>query len=59
LKYKLKKLTKYIDDILSIFGIIFLSLGGFIIYIPIGFFILGVCCIAYAFIFAKFEGKAR
>jgi hypothetical protein len=47
------KLLKYIDDILFALGVIFLSLGGFMIYIPAGFITLGVCCIAYAFIFAR------
>jgi Ca2+/Na+ antiporter len=59
LKDKLKKLAEYMDDILFTLGVIFLSLGGFLICIQVGFFILGVCCIAYAFIFAKFTGKAR
>jgi hypothetical protein len=49
----IKHLLKYLDDILFIFGVIFLTLGGFLIYLPIGFFILGICCMAYSFIFAK------
>ena len=49
----MKRLNKFIDDILFLFGVIFLSLSGFLIYIPTGFFILGICCMAYAFIIAK------
>jgi len=57
MKERLKRLTKYLDDILFLFGVIFLTLGGFLIYMPIGFFILGICCMAYAFIFAKAATK--
>lgn len=49
----LKRLTKYIDDLLFVLGVVFLALGGFLVYVPVGFFILGVCCMAYAFIYAK------
>jgi hypothetical protein len=52
-KDKLKLLTKHIDDILFLLGVIFLSLSGFLIYTPIGFLTLGICCMAYAFIIAK------
>jgi hypothetical protein len=57
LKEKLKRLIKYLDDILFIFGVVFLTLGGFLLYLPVGFFILGICCMAYAFIFAKAAAK--
>ena len=55
----LKRLTKYLDDIFFLLGVIFLSLGGFLIYPPVGFFILGICCMAYAFIFAKSAAGKR
>jgi len=57
LKEKIKQLIKYLDDIFFIFGVIFLSLAGFLVYIPIGFFILGICFMAYSFIFAKSAAK--
>jgi len=49
----IKALHGFVDDLLFIIGAIFLSLGGLLLFIPIGFFILGVCCMAYAFIVAK------
>jgi hypothetical protein len=49
----LKQIIKYIDDILFTLGVISLSLGGFLIYIPAGFGILGICLMAYSFMFAK------
>jgi uncharacterized membrane protein len=55
----IRQLAKFIDDILFLLGVIFLTTGGFLIYIPVGFFILGICCIAYAFIFARSAAMKR
>jgi len=53
-----KQLSNRIDDILFLLGVIFLSLSGFMIYTPIGYLTLGICCMAYAFIIAKSKSKA-
>lgn len=50
-------IKKYIDDIFFTAGVGFISAGGFMIYVPAGFIILGICCIAYAFIFARITVK--
>jgi hypothetical protein len=49
----LKQIIKYIDDILFTLGVISLSFGGFLIYIPVGLGILGICLMTYSFMFAK------
>jgi hypothetical protein len=49
----LKKLLNHIDDILFALGAILLSVGGFLIYVPAGIFILGAGCIAFSFILAN------
>jgi hypothetical protein len=49
----LEWLIKCIDDILFLLGVIFLSLAGFLIYVPLGFMILGICCVACALIINK------
>jgi uncharacterized membrane protein len=57
LKNKLKQLAKYIDDILFTLGVFFLSLSGFLVYIPAGFFILGVGLIVVALIIARAQKR--
>lgn len=49
----MKKLITHIDDISFILGTFFLTLGGFLICIPVGYIILGIAFIVYAFIFAR------
>lgn len=49
-------LLKCIDDILLVAGIILLSKGVFLIYIPAGYITLGICFIAFAFFIAKKGG---
>jgi hypothetical protein len=49
----MKRFKQHIDDISFLLGAFFITLGGFLIYIPIGFLILGVAFVAYAFIFAQ------
>lgn len=59
MKY-LKKLaiifSKLLDDILFIAGFILLSIGAFKIFIPLGYIVLGICLIAFAFFIAKSTG---
>ena len=54
-KKLIKKFNKYLDDILLIIGIALISIGVFKIYIPLGYIILGICIIAFAFIYARKE----
>lgn len=49
----LKLLLIHVDDISFIIGTFFLTFGGFLIWHPIGFIILGIAFIAYSFIFAR------
>jgi len=56
LKKCIKILSKYVDDILLIIGIILLSVGVFEIFIPAGYIVLGICFIAFAFFIAKKGG---
>jgi hypothetical protein len=49
-------LMKFIDDILLIMGIIFLSIGVFKIFIPAGYIVLGICFVAFAFFIARKGG---
>jgi hypothetical protein len=51
--HSLKILIKHIDDISLILGTFFLTFGGFLIWQPVGFIILGIAFIAYSFIFAR------
>lgn len=52
-------IEKYIDDILLVLGVGFISYGLFKIYIPIGFISIGIACIGYAFLFAKNRVERR
>ena len=56
LKKYFKIITKCIDDILLIIGIILLSIGVFKIFIPAGYIVLGICFIAFAFFIARKGG---
>jgi len=56
LKQCLKIILKCTDDILLIIGIILLAIGVFKIYIPAGYIVLGICCIAFAFFVARKGG---
>jgi len=50
----MKKFVKnWIDVMLLLAGMTFLILGVFLIYIPAGFIILGLCFAAMAFLIAK------
>jgi hypothetical protein len=53
----LKKILKYSDDALVILGIIFLFVGFYKIYKPIGFIMFGLCLIAVAYIISKGLGR--
>lgn len=44
---------KYFDDMLLFIGITLIAFGVYQIYIPAGFIVLGICIIAFAFIFAR------
>lgn len=41
------------DDLFLILGVTMLSIGVFKIFIPAGYIVLGICCIAFAFFIAK------
>ena len=56
LKKCIKILSKCVDDVLLIIGIILLSVGVFRIFIPAGYIVLGICFIAFAFFIAKKGG---
>jgi hypothetical protein len=49
-------INKFADDIFLIIGIILLSKGFFIIYIPAGYITLGICLITFAYLIAKKGG---
>jgi len=49
-------LSKCIDDIFLVIGIVLLAIGVFKIFIPAGYITLGICCIAFAFFIAKEGG---
>ncbi|SDL20198.1 hypothetical protein [Natronincola ferrireducens] len=49
---KLKKILNFADDILFIGGIALISTGVFKIYNPAGYIVLGICCIAFAYLMA-------
>jgi hypothetical protein len=49
-------IKKYIDDFLVIVGVSSLALGVFLIYIPAGYIVLGLCLIALAFLIARKGG---
>ncbi|MDQ7095952.1 hypothetical protein REC12_20365 [Desulfosporosinus sp. PR] len=49
----MKRLINFVDDIFFFLGMIFLTIGGFKLYPPVGFFVLGACCLAYSFVFAR------
>jgi uncharacterized membrane protein SirB2 len=51
-----KILSKCIDDILLVVGVILLTIGVFKIFIPAGYILLGICFIAFAFFIAKKGG---
>lgn len=46
-------LSMTLDDIFLIIGIVLLAVGVFKIFIPAGYIVLGICCIAFAFFIAK------
>ena len=49
----LKKIIKYIDDILYVAGGALISIGVFFIYIPAGYIVAGGILISLSFIVAK------
>jgi predicted tellurium resistance membrane protein TerC len=53
LKHMASPIPKYFDDVLLFIGIALISVGVFKIYIPAGYIILGICIIAFAFIYAR------
>jgi hypothetical protein len=49
----IKFIPKILDDVLLAVGIYFLSVGVYQIYIPAGNITLGVCFMAFAYLYAK------
>lgn len=48
-----KTIKEIIEDALLIIGIVLISTGAFLIYVPAGFIVLGICILAFAYFFAK------
>lgn len=49
----MKKISSFLDDIFLLIGTLFLSYGVFMIWIPLGFIVLGLCFIGFAYLIAK------
>lgn len=47
-----KRLASWLDAIFMLPGMVFIVIGVFLIYIPAGFIVLGVCLIVLAFFIA-------
>ncbi|MFA6931508.1 MAG: hypothetical protein WCT05_14380 [Lentisphaeria bacterium] len=52
-----KKLFEWLDVLLLSIGMALISVGAFQIYIPAGFIVLGLCCVALAFFVAKKQAR--
>lgn len=48
-------IKKLLDDVLMVAGMVFICLGMFLIYIPVGFITMGCCLIALAILVAKWR----
>lgn len=53
----LKLVSAMVDDVFLLIGIALVSYGGFLIYRPTGFIVLGFCFWGMAFLFAKRFGR--
>jgi len=52
----IKKILRFADDVFLIAGIGFISVGCFLIYVPLGYIIIGLGLVTIAILLAKRRG---